>query len=108
MKDSEWTIGSTGWRVKGVGSVARSGRRWREDIAGQQGTVRTRIAQDRERWRTPVEATSCSGRTQPGIEQNKTTDRGNDGKTTSKSGQVLNGIYYYGKLRTARSGGSWL
>ena len=35
-------------------------------------------------------------------------DRGNDGKTTSKSGLALNGIYYYGKLRTARSGGSGL
>ena len=32
--------------------------------------------------------------------------RGNDGKTTSKSGLALNGISYYGKLRTARSGGS--
>ena len=35
-------------------------------------------------------------------------DRGNDRKTTSKSGRALNGIYYYRKLRTARSGGSWL
>ena len=35
-------------------------------------------------------------------------DRGNDGKTTSKSGQALHGIPYYRKLRTARSGGSWL
>ena len=35
-------------------------------------------------------------------------DRGNDGKTTSKSGLALNGIYYYGKPRTARSGGSWM
>ena len=35
-------------------------------------------------------------------------DRGNDGKTTSESGLALNGIYYYGKPRTARSGGSWL
>ena len=34
--------------------------------------------------------------------------RGNDGKTTSKSGLVLNGIYYYGKLRTVRSRGRWL
>ena len=33
-------------------------------------------------------------------------DRGNDGKTTSKSALALNGIYYYRKLRTARSGGS--
>ena len=35
-------------------------------------------------------------------------DRGNDGKTTSKSGLALNGISYYGKLRTDRSGGSQL
>ena len=35
-------------------------------------------------------------------------DRGNDGKTTSRSGRTLNGIYYYGKPRTTRSGGSWL
>ena len=35
-------------------------------------------------------------------------DRGNDGKTTSKSGLALNRIYYYGNPRTARSGGSWL
>ena len=35
-------------------------------------------------------------------------DRRNDGKTTSKSGLALNGIFYYGKPRTARSGGSWL
>ena len=35
-------------------------------------------------------------------------DRGNDGETTSKSGLALNGIYYHGKPRKARSGGSWL
>ena len=35
-------------------------------------------------------------------------DRGNDGKTASKSGLALNGIYFYGKPRTSRSGGSWL
>ena len=34
--------------------------------------------------------------------------RGNDRKTASKSEQALNGISYYGKPRTARSGGSWL
>ena len=33
--------------------------------------------------------------------------RGNDGKTTSKSGLTLNGTSYYGKLRIARRGGSW-
>ena len=41
-------------------------------------------------------------------EGDKEADRGNDGKTTSKSGLALNGTAYYGKLRTARSGGSWL
>ena len=35
-------------------------------------------------------------------------DRGNDGKTTSKSGLAWNGISCYGKLRTARGGGNWL
>ena len=35
-------------------------------------------------------------------------DRGNDGKTTSKSGLALSGISYNGKPKTARSGGSWL
>ena len=34
-------------------------------------------------------------------------DRGNDVKTTSKSGLALNGIYYYGKPRIAKSGESW-
>ena len=34
-------------------------------------------------------------------------DRGNNGKTTSKNGLALNGISYYGKLRTGRNGGSW-
>ena len=38
----------------------------------------------------------------------KQADRGNDGKTTSKSRLALYGISYYGKPRTARSGGSWL
>ena len=41
-------------------------------------------------------------------ERDKEADRGNDGKTTSKSGLALNGIDYYRKPRTARSGGSWL
>ena len=41
-------------------------------------------------------------------EGDEAADRGNDGKTTSKSGPALNGISYYGKPRTARSGGSWL
>ena len=45
-------------------------------------------------------------------EQNKEgdeeADRGNDGKTMSKSGLALNGTAYCRELRTARSGGSWL
>ena len=32
-------------------------------------------------------------------------DRGNDGKTTSKSGLALNGIYYYGKLKGLEKAG---
>ena len=41
-------------------------------------------------------------------EGDKGADRGNDGKTTSKRGLALNGIYYYGKPRTAKTSGSWL
>ena len=41
-------------------------------------------------------------------EEDEEADRGNNGKTTSKNGLALNGIPYYGKSRTARSGGSWL
>ena len=40
--------------------------------------------------------------------ENEEADRRNDGKTTSKRGLALNGISYYRKLRTTRSGGSWL
>ena len=32
----------------------------------------------------------------------------NDGKTISESGRALNGTSYCGKLRTSKSGGSWL
>ena len=39
-------------------------------------------------------------------ERDEEANRGNDGKTTSKSGLALNGISYYGELKTARSGGS--
>ena len=41
-------------------------------------------------------------------EEDEEADRGNDGKTTSKSGLTLNGTSCYGNLRTVRSGGSWL
>ena len=41
-------------------------------------------------------------------EEDEEADSGNDGKTTSDSVLSLDGISYYGKLRRARSGGSWL
>ena len=49
MKDKRWTIRSTEWQIKGVRSVGRPKRRWRDDIVGQQGAVWMRIAKDRER-----------------------------------------------------------
>ena len=52
MKDNRWTIRNTEWQIKGVGSVGRHKRRWRDDIVGQQGAVWTRTAKDRERLRT--------------------------------------------------------
>ena len=48
---------------------------------------------------------SCREQCKEGEEE---ADRRNDGKTTPKSGLALNGTSYYRKLRTARSGGSWL
>ena len=46
---------NTEWQIKGVRSAGRPKRRWRDDSVGQQGAVWTRIAKDRERWRTLVE-----------------------------------------------------
>ena len=50
-KDNRWTIRSRRWHITGV----RPKRRWRDDIVGKQGAVWTRIAKDRERWRTLAE-----------------------------------------------------
>ena len=55
MRDNRWTIRSREWQTEGVRSVGRPKRRWRDDIVGQQRAVWTRIAKDRERWRTRVE-----------------------------------------------------
>ena len=55
MKDNRWTIRSTEWQIKGVRSVGRPKRRWRDDIVGQQGAVWTRTAKDKERWKTLAE-----------------------------------------------------
>ena len=52
--------------------------------------------------------TQSSGLAKTILHGDEEADKGNNGKTTSKSGLALNGIYYYGKLRAARSGGSWL
>ena len=48
MKDNGWTIRSTEWQIKGVRSVGRPKRRWRDDIVGQQGAVWTRTAKERK------------------------------------------------------------
>ena len=55
MKDNRWTIRSTERQVKDVRSIGRPKCRWRDDIEGQQGAVWTRIAKDREIWRTLAE-----------------------------------------------------
>ena len=55
MKDNRCTIRSTQWQAEGVRSVRRPKRRWRDDIVGQQVAVWTRIAKDRERWKTLAE-----------------------------------------------------
>ena len=58
MKDDRWTIRSTEWQVKGVRSVGRAKHRWRDDIVwcgGRGKVVWTRIANDRESWRTLAE-----------------------------------------------------
>ena len=47
-----WTIRSTEWQIKGVRSLGRLKRRWRDDIVGQQGVGWTKTAKDRESWRT--------------------------------------------------------
>ena len=49
MKDNRWSIRNTEWLIEGERSVGRPKRGWRDDIVGQQGTVWTRIAKDRER-----------------------------------------------------------
>ena len=52
MKDNRWTIRSTDWKIKGLRSIGRAKLRWRDDMVGQQAVVWTRIAKDRESWRT--------------------------------------------------------
>ena len=53
MKGNRRTIRSA--EQQGVRPVGRPKRRWRDDFVGQQGAVWTRIAKDRESWRTLVE-----------------------------------------------------
>ena len=52
MKDNRWTIRSTERQTEVVRSVGRPKRRWSDDIVEQQGAIRTRIAKNRERWKT--------------------------------------------------------
>ena len=49
INDNGWAIRSAEWQIKGVRSVGRPKRHWRDDIVGQQGAVWTRIAKDREK-----------------------------------------------------------
>ena len=67
-------------------SVKRRQLKWYGHVARSSGLAKTRNSSRKE-----------------GDEE---ADRGNGGKT-SKSGLALNETYY-GKLRTARSGGNWL
>ena len=69
MKDTRRTIRGTERQIKGVRLVRRPKRLWRDDIVGRQGAVWTRTAKDREDGGLWRRATSCSGRTQPRIEQ---------------------------------------
>ena len=39
MKDNRWTIRSTEWQIKGVRSVGKPKRRWRDDTVAQQGAL---------------------------------------------------------------------
>ena len=55
MKDNRYTIRRTEWQIKGLRSVGRPKRRWRDGIVGQQGAALTRRTKGREYWRTLVE-----------------------------------------------------
>ena len=54
IKDDRWTIRRREWQIKFVRSARRLKHNWRDDIVGQRGAVRTKIAKDRESWRTLV------------------------------------------------------
>ena len=43
------------WQIKGVRSIGRPKRRWRDDNVGPEGAIWSRTAMDRERWRTLAE-----------------------------------------------------
>ena len=60
------------------------------------------------KWYGHITRSSGLAKTEQYKEGDKEADRGNDGKTTSKSGLALNGTSYCRKPRTARSGGNWL
>ena len=71
-------------------------------MTDRQSVEQTDRQTDRPVWRLSVQF--ASGRT-TGREGDEEADRRHDGKTTSESGLALNGIYYYVKPRTVRSGG---
>ena len=73
-------------------SVKRHKLKWYERVTRSSGLAKTRSYREQFNFK----------------EGDEEADRGNDGKTTSKSGLALNEISYCGKLRIARSGESWL
>ena len=81
-----------------------------KNAIGPYEDLLTSVKRRKLKWYGHVTRSSGLAKTilQGTVQGGRRRDRGNDGKTTSKSGLALNGIHYYGKLRTARSGGNWL
>ena len=70
----------------------------------------TSVKRRKLKWYGHVTRSSVLAKTilQGTVQGGRRRGRGNNGKTTSKSGLALNGTAYCGKLRSARSGESWL
>ena len=68
MNFNRWTIRSTEWPIKGIGSFRRRKRRWKDDIVEQPdryGRGELKMEKVRGLWRR---TTSRSGRTQPSLD----------------------------------------
>ena len=100
--------------VRGLVGHQRGGV-WRQNRGEDEGSLLPRVVSQsyREQFREGDEEADREndGKTtsESGLALNgKSYCRENDGKTASENGLALNGLSYCGKLRTARSGGSWL